>query len=37
MIESVINPLNTDWTTWVITAFCALVAGMSKSGLKGFA
>ena len=37
MIENIINPLHTDWTTWSITAFCALVAGMSKSGLKGFA
>ncbi|MGQ1785527.1 MULTISPECIES: sulfite exporter TauE/SafE family protein [unclassified Saccharicrinis] len=37
MIESIINPLQTDWTIWGITAFCALVSGMSKSGLKGFA
>ena len=37
MIESIINPLQTDWNTWLITALCALISGMSKSGLKGFA
>lgn len=37
MIESILNPLSTDWQTWTITGICALVAGMSKSGLKGFA
>ena len=37
MVASFLNPLNTDWTTWWITLFCAFVTGMSKSGLKGFA
>ena len=37
MIETIINPLQTDWNIWLITALCALVTGMSKSGLKGFA
>ncbi len=37
MIESIINPLQTDWSIWVITAFCAFVTGLSKAGLKGFA
>ena len=37
MFESILNPLHTDLETWLITALCALVSGMSKSGLKGFA
>ncbi len=37
MIESVVNPLHTSWETWLFTGLCALVSGMSKSGLKGFA
>ncbi len=37
MIESIINPLQTEWNIWIITALCALVTGLSKSGLKGFA
>ncbi len=36
-MEALINPLHTDWTTWWLTILCALVAGLSKSGLKGFA
>jgi uncharacterized membrane protein YfcA len=36
-MEALLNPLNTDWTTWWLTMLCALVAGLSKSGLKGFA
>ncbi|MCW3807162.1 sulfite exporter TauE/SafE family protein [Plebeiibacterium marinum] len=37
MIETILNPLHTDWKIWGITVFCAFVAGLSKSGLKGFA
>ncbi|WP_142533607.1 sulfite exporter TauE/SafE family protein [Saccharicrinis carchari] len=37
MISSFVNPLQTDWNTWFITALCALITGLSKSGLKGFA
>ncbi len=37
MIESILNPLQTNWNIWVITALCALITGMSKAGLKGFA
>lgn len=37
MLESIFNPLHTDWVTWWVTVFCALVTGLSKSGLKGFA
>ncbi len=36
-MEALLNPLHTDWTTWWLTILCALVAGLSKSGLKGFA
>ena len=34
-IETIINPLNTDWTTWGLTVLCAFCVGISKSGLKG--
>ena len=34
-IESIINPLNTDWTTWGLTVLGAFCVGISKSGLKG--
>ena len=37
MLENIVNPLHTSWTTWAITVLCALITGMSKSGLKGFA
>lgn len=37
MIESIINPLHTDWTTWLATLVSALLVGLSKSGLKGIA
>jgi hypothetical protein len=37
MIESIINPLHTDWTTWLATLASALLVGLSKSGLKGIA
>ncbi|TLX77189.1 sulfite exporter TauE/SafE family protein [Labilibacter sediminis] len=37
MLESILNPLHTNWFTWWITVLCALVTGLSKSGLKGFA
>ncbi len=37
LIEAIINPLNTDWTTWAITVACAFSVGVSKSGLKGMA
>jgi uncharacterized membrane protein YfcA len=36
-MEQIINPLQTDWTTWWLTVLCALISGLSKSGLKGFA
>ncbi|TRX71697.1 sulfite exporter TauE/SafE family protein [Carboxylicivirga sp. M1479] len=34
-ILNIINPLNSDWTTWAITIICAFFIGVSKSGLKG--
>lgn len=37
MIQALLNPLHSDWTTWSITVLCAFIAGLSKSGLKGFA
>ena len=37
MFESIINPLGTDWTTWMATLISALLVGLSKSGLKGIA
>ena len=37
MFEVILNPLQTDWVTWWVTVLCALVTGLSKSGLKGFA
>lgn len=37
MIIDWINPLNTSWSVWGLTAFCAFLVGLSKSGLKGTA
>jgi len=34
-ITDIINPLGSDWTTWSLTLLCALLVGISKSGLKG--
>ncbi len=34
-ILNTLNPLNTDWTTWILTLLCAFLVGISKSGLKG--
>ncbi|QZT37373.1 sulfite exporter TauE/SafE family protein [Halosquirtibacter xylanolyticus] len=36
-MENILNPLNTSWTIWALTALCAFITGLSKSGLKGFA
>ncbi len=35
MVESVLNPLHVNWILWFITAGCAFLIGISKSGLKG--
>ncbi|MDB4334794.1 sulfite exporter TauE/SafE family protein [bacterium] len=32
----IINPLQTSWATWGVTILCAMIIGISKSGLKGF-
>ncbi|MBS2212559.1 sulfite exporter TauE/SafE family protein [Carboxylicivirga mesophila] len=34
-IHEIINPLNSDWTTWSITILAAFFIGASKAGLKG--
>ncbi|QZE15196.1 sulfite exporter TauE/SafE family protein [Halosquirtibacter laminarini] len=36
-MEHIINPLQTSWSVWALTALCAFITGLSKSGLKGFA
>lgn len=36
MLE-ILNPLDVSLQTWLITALCAMITGLSKSGLKGFA
>lgn len=36
-MENILNPLNSSWTIWWLTAMCAFITGLSKSGLKGFA
>ncbi len=37
MMQAILNPLHTSWDIWWMTVLCALITGLSKSGLKGFA
>jgi uncharacterized membrane protein YfcA len=37
MIANILNPLSVSWGVWWITAGCAFLIGISKTGLKGIA